>query len=489
MIMVTAKRYFLSCILVFIISISNTSSAPLDSVLIKNTASRNAIIFRQIEQSERESKFTQTDSLYRVLDNFGALNVQHYLNWARTKEVMGDYTSMAGLYCRVSALDVRLIDISFRQMTQALGTAPVDSIRSGFGLFQKCVFSVKGMDTLRMALWFADFYSRHGMDAEELKVLQAATASSAQLVPRLLDLAREQYGRGRFEKAMLPARIAYSRARETAQKNTAARLIYQAFQALYKSDSALVWLGRTEIMSDNARIDAVVLYQTGGQLAEAGKYIAMLPASLKKDTLEIRQRLFSGDTKAAMELAEKLAVSSTGKVHPSEAMLWKMRTLLFNGRANNLPALFDSQTVDPSWEGAREVLDCRLMFQRLSRDPAAVTGWSRIEYVIFIGKPTSVADLIAPSISEESRIVLLLRLIKDRLAKGDYAAAQAVFNEKAVISDAPEVTEYRYLYAETLVRNGMVAPAREVLSSIIEDSPADIYSEKARVLLRKLQGP
>lgn len=470
----------------------SSSSAPLDSLLIKNTASRNAILFRQIEQSERESKFSQIDSLYTVLDNFGVLNAQHYLNWARTKEVMGDYTSMAGLYCRVSALDVRLTDITFRQMARAFESAPVDSIRSGFGMYQKCAFSVRGLDTMRLALWFADFYSHHGMDAEELRILQFATVSSDQLVPRLLDLAREQYGRGRFEKAILPARIAFGRSRDAGMKNSAARLVYQSFQALYRRDSALVWLGRTEITSDNARIDAIGLYQMSGQLAEAGNNIAMLAPSFKRDTLEIRQRLFAGDTKAAMELAEKLGGSSSGKAHLREALLWKMRTILFSGRANDLTVLFDSQTVDPSWEGAREVLDCRLIFQRLSRDPAALAGWSRLEYDIFTGKPIPVAELVAPSISKESRTVLLLRLIKDLFAKGDYPAAQAVFNEKSVIADAPDVpeasAEYRYLHAETLVRNGMVAPAQEMLSGIIEDSPTDIYSEKARILLRKLKG-
>lgn len=490
--MVTVKISFISSVLVFIISINNTSAAPLDSLLIKNTASRNAILFRQLEQSDRESKFSQTDSLYKVLDNFGVLNAQHYLNWARTKEVMGDYTSMAGLYCRVSALDVRLVDIAFRQMARAFENVPADSIRSGFGIYQKCALSIRGIDTMRMALWFADFYARHGMDAEELRVLQFATVSSDQLVPRLLDLAREQYGRSRFEKTILPARVAFGRSRDADMKNSAARLVYQSFQALHKSDSALVWLGRTEIASDNARIDAIGLYQMSGQLAEAGNNIAMLAPSFKRDTLEIRQRLFAGDTKAAMELAEKLAGSSSGKAHLREALLWKMRTLLFSGRANDLTVLFDSQTVDPSWEGAREVLDCRLMFQRLSRDPAALTGWSRLEYDIFTGKSISVAELFAPSISKESRTVLLLRLIKDLFAKGEYPAAQAVFNEKTVIADAPDVpeasAEYRYLHAETLVRNGMVAPAQEMLSGIIEDSPTDIYSEKARILLRKLKG-
>jgi hypothetical protein len=246
----------------------------------------------------------------------------------------------------------------------------------------------------------------------------------------------------------------------------------------------MVWLNRTEITSDNARVDAITLFQNSGKTAEAGKNLDLLGPSFIHDTLDIRQRLFTGDTKGALALVGTLMGSEAWKKHPQESILWKMRTILFDDKTNDLAALFDSQTIDPSWMGAREIFNCRLIFQQLSREPLAVKGWSKLEYGIFIGKSPAVVEFIEGEVSEAAKGVLLLRLVTQLLAKGDDSAAVKLFNDKTIVSDAPE---YRYLYGETLVEIGNIGQAQETLTSIIEDSPDDIYSEKARVLLKKIQ--
>jgi hypothetical protein len=138
-----------------------------------------------------------------------------------------------------------------------------------------------------------------------------------------------------------------------------------------------------------------------------------------------------------------------------------------------------------SWPGTAVILDCRLMLKSLRNSSAALVAWSRQEYDVFTGKPDRAADrLSGQEVPADFRTALSVRLVKELLARGDTAAVTRLFLSRNGNVDSPE---YLYLYAEFLFRTAGPEQAVVVLVRIIKNYPDDVFSEKSRVLLAKIQ--
>jgi tetratricopeptide (TPR) repeat protein len=455
-------------------------AAPPDSVVPALSPAQKKLFFEQLEKVERAGNPAQADSLFGVIDKYGILTADHLYRWVRIRGVLNRYGGCVDLYLRILEADPRSMNGIYGQWYQLFENAPPDSIGRALAVFERAVFVRRGIDTLGVQLWLSDFYARHGMDSAEVSVLSAVSATVRRLVPQLLDIARERFGRGLFAQAVVPAAIAYDKADNPRMKSVAADLQYLAYQAMYKYDSALVWLERGGISGERRAAAAAALYQYGGKLPAARALIDKLPASLSRDTLEIRQLIFSGDMRKALERAAAL-----GERYPQDAVLWKVRTMLFGGAFEELAALLDTAAVSPSGDNAKKVLDCRYRLQLFRRTPAALAAWSQIESDIFTGKTARAMQRIGEqSVPADLNIALALRIVNECVARGGTDAATAVFLKMGESVDSPE---YLYRYAETSFKTGAPARAQELLRRIIRDYPSDVFSEKARVLLARLR--
>ena len=466
---------------ILVISASAVFSAlPPDSGI---TSAQKQELIQLINESEKNNEQGKSDSLYRVLDTDTPLDAGQLLRWVRCRELLGRYAGSVELYCRLMAADVRFNDAVYGRLYRLFEDAPHDSIGRALAVFEKCALGMSGSDTLGVRLRLARCYAGYGLDSAEVNVLASAPGPPARIAPRLLEMARERYAGGKYAAAIRPASLAYERAGGGRVKTSAADLLYQAYRAVRRYDSALVWITRSDLSNESRKTDAAALYQRAGKLAEARALIGTLSRSFSRDTLEVRQYLYGGDTRGAREFARQAFAARPPL--PDEALLWNMRTLLFDGAFDDLSALLDTARPAASWPGTAVILDCRLMMKSLQNSPAALAVWSRQEYDFLTGKPAGAAGRFnGQEVPPDLRMALSVRIVKELLAQGDTAAAISFFMEQGSTIDSPE---YLYLYAEHLLRTGVPDTAREVLLRVIRDYPDKVFSEKSRVLLAKIQ--
>jgi hypothetical protein len=465
------KKHLFYLLVLFCLSIYATPKP--DSIL---TSSGKSELIKRIGESEKNSRPAEADSLYRVLDRYSALNTEQIYRWVHSRELLGRYAGSVELYCRLLDADSRFGEAVFSRLYQLFENAPPDSTKHSVGAFEKCVLCRSGIDTLGIRFRLANFYAGHGLDSAELNVLTSAAGSPGRLVSRLLDMARERHSGGRYHAAVLPALYVYERTGIAREKTLAAELVYQSYRSLHRDDSALVWITKTDLSKENRKIEATALYQRAGRLPEAKALIGSLSPSFSRDTLTLRQRLYEGDTRSARELAQKARAARPQ--YPDETLLWSMRTLLFNGDFDDLSALLDTVRPPASWPGAAVLLDCRLMLKRLQNSKEALAVWSHVDYDMFTGKPArALARFSEQRVTPDCRTVLLVRIVKEQLARGDTAAVAPVFREQGGT----------YLYSEHLLRTGIPDTACKVLLRVIRDYPEGVFSEKSRVLLAKIQ--
>ena len=426
------------------------------------------------------------DSLFSAFDQCRSLAGDQLLRWAHLREVVGGYTGAAAVYGKALAADRRFCNTVFMKMYELLENSSGDTIASALAAFRRETVPCQGGDTAGIQTWIAGFYCSHGMDGEALSVLTEVPATMARLAPGIFGIARQRFEGGRYAGAIAPAKTVYEHCDDQQLKTATADILYIAYQRLGDVDSALLWIRRTGMAGERRSVDAAVLYQEAGRLPEAKAIISALHPSLSRDTLAVRQLLWSGDTGGAVRAMSRRK-DGQWALHPDEWLLWRSRVLLFDGTLGELSALLDSNEVPASWHGAQEVLNDRYLLQLFGQWAEALRVWPEVEYDLFRGKSDEARTRVAGAeLRPEPRGALVLRIVNDLLRRGGAAAAEKVFAEQGEPLDLPE---YLYCYAETLVAAGKADRAQALLLRIVRDFPGTIFTEKARVLLAKLRGP
>jgi hypothetical protein len=440
---------------------------------------RNGPVRAALVQAEARAAFGTVDSLYCILDRSDVLSADDLLAWAHVAEVTGGFAAPAVLFSRALQADPARIDVVFWKLSQWLETAPPDSAGLALSAFRKGALHTRKLDTMGLQYRLADFYERHTMYGDEVLVLQAVPETRARFAAPLCDLARRALSRHLNAEALSAASGAYSFAAEPPVRSAAAEIACHALEGLRSFDSALAWLDRAGLTTENRRIEAVVLDQVTGKLSSATSLIARLPPDLSRDTLALRQRLFEGDQAGA---AAAVSRGTAWAQAPGETVLWTARTLLFTGDIDRLSGLLDSSLPDPSWRGAQELQRDRYMVNLLQGSNTALAAWPKMEYNLFIGRYDAAEASIA-AVGGAGKIPLLLRVLHSLLEGGKIGEAEGLFERQG---DSVESPEYLYLRAETLLRlrpDENRARAQPLLKRIIQEFPDDVFSEKARVLL------
>jgi hypothetical protein len=444
---------------------------------------RNKPLAAAIETFSNAGRQDMADSLFLAFDRCVKLGPDVLLRWAAVKEVRGDYGGALHLYCRCIATEPRIVGMALGRLPQLFENAPRDTVHRALGSLEECVFSARGIDTLMVQLWIADAYAEHGYIAEEISALERFGPASREITLRLLDIARIQERKGAYDRAIQAARIVYGKKGNDQLREAAAAIARRSFQMLHQMDSALLWLERCDLSTERGTIEAIALYQNSNKLVEAQSMIGSLRKSFSRDTLEIRQRLYSGDARGGLDCAAGLGRQWSDR--PADITLWRIRCMLFCGVTDGFGAILDSATVDPSRESGRELIDYRYYWNMFSRSKDVLDVWKKIEYDLYIGQADRASErMLGIALPKEMHTAILLRLLRELKARGHTALLLRQFS---VQSDIPVAPEYVYLHAETLLASGREkAEVEELLLRLIREFPTDVFSQKARILLARL---
>ena len=458
-------------------------------------------------------KLPVADTLYRALDAAGRLDAHELLRFGRVKCLLGDYAAAAAIYCRVIAEDKRVEHAALTQMGQLFADADSAVKSAALDKFEACVFSLPSGDTAFYRNWLADFYGRGGLYEKEVAILTKFDTPASPSGRKLADAAKAHFSRRRYRQAATAAVAAAGRL-DKAEQPQAAFVAYQAYMQLRAKDSALIWLKRSEVTSKDARVQSVALHQEAGHTQEAAALLDSMPLSLAKDTLVVRQYLFTGETGKALNHTSSPHVSWI--MNPRERALWMSRSLIFSGRPYDAAAIIDTLRFMQSWHGTAEVLRYKYWFQKLEDDQSALDVWGKLEYSIYTGDLTTAAqNLRKYGLKGESGEMMAVRLaralagaerVKEALEILELVeSSQAVGGEidygikgipgrqdndksgkNKTRSETQRSAEYLYFKAEMLNESGRQEEARAIANKILKDYPADVFAQKARILLSRI---
>jgi tetratricopeptide (TPR) repeat protein len=469
---------------------NNTTWQAIESLWGKSNTSPYAAIVSLANSGEP----LIADTLLRILDSEGKVDVPELLRWAKIKIVIHDYALVPALYCRImgkkaqtskdSASLLRAQSLALSQFSSQIDEIRGETADQLLQQYKKCTLEMPDADSSSIRSWLAQTYSHLGMFDRELEILTLIVPSEsvATLGADLADLARERFLYQQYIPALRAAKASFANTQDGEIKADAASIIYQSFQTLGLQDSALIWLKKANLTTDNRIIDAVVLYQNSGQIQQSQAFIDKLGPSLVKDTLQIRTFIMSNNIEKARS---RLNESTFLKKSPPEKLLWNVRILLFTNKIAEVAATLDSSTIPVGHDFAKELLLYKYWLERLKDCPEALSAWTAIEYNIYLGKLEKCLLL-----SQNERIG---KACQWRLA----LRVARVFHEKMNLSAAVETmnccnekdvsAEFLYFKAQYLYEFGKIALAKELLQRIILDFTNEIYSGKARLLLSKME--
>jgi hypothetical protein len=434
------------------------------------------------------------DTLLRILDSEGKVDIPELLRWAKIKIITHDYASLPALYCRIiskkaqtqkdstSLLRSKTLALSqFSSQIDEIGSENADKVLQQY---LKCSLEMLDADSFAIRTWLAQTYSRIGMFDRELEILTSIVPSKSAetLSADLADLARERFLNLQYIGALRAAKASYIRAKDSETKAEDATIVYQSFLALGLQDSALIWLKKADITTDARIIDAIVLYQNSGQIQQSQALINKLGPSVIKDTLQIRAFLMNSNTTKAYSYLNE---STLLKKSAPEMLLWKIRILLFTGKMVEVSAILDSSAIPIGHDFAIELLMYKYWLERLQDCPEALSAWSAIEYNIYIGNlEKSLLLSQNERIGSACRWRLALRIARVFYEKKKLSAAIETMNG---CNELEVSAEFLYFKAQSLYEFGKIDQAKELLQRIVLDLTNEIYSGKARLLLSKIE--
>jgi hypothetical protein len=437
---------------------------------------------------------SNADTLLRILDSEGKIDIPELLRWAKIKVVIHDYTLIPALYCRIiskkpqnqrdSTSLLRAQSVALDQFSSQIDEIRGETADQLLQQFKKCSLEMLDADSSLIRSWLAQVYSRLGLFDRALETLTSIVPSNnaATLSADLSDIARERYLYQHYIPALGAAKASYSRAKDVEILADAAAIIYQSFLALGLQDSALVWIKKANLTTESRIIDAIVLYQNSAQALQAQTLIDKLGPSLTKDTLQIRAYIMNNQIDRALPGLNR---SVFLKRSAPDMLLWKIRILIFTNKISDVAAILDSNSIPIGNESATELLRYKYWLERLQDCRDALEVWSTIEYNNFKGKLEKNGFLSQnEKIDQKCQWRLALMVARIFYEKKKLSASIEVLNS---CNESHVSADFLYFKALYLYESGKFDSAKVLLQRIVLDHTDEIYSGKARLQLTKME--
>lgn len=435
----------------------------------------------------------RADTLLSILDSEGKVDIPELLRWTKVKLIIKDYSSIAALYCRILnrgdtfpndstySKSSYLTLNQFSSQMQELGGEYADRILQQF---RKCSLEKIDADTIQLRNWLSKTYSHLDMFDRELEILTSIQTEKTKqfLSTELIEIAKDRFLFKKLVPALHAAKAAYNKTNDKELQSNAASIIYQSFLSLGLADSAVKWLKKTDISSENRIIEAIELYQNAGQVQQSRNLITRLRSSLSKDTLLVRQYIFMDSIDKAIELVEN---SPYLRQSASDMMLWKIRLLLFDKEFSKVLEVYDSVPIPLESNISTELLLYKYWLERLQDCPEALATWATIEYNIYKGMHENCVSLVKNNNVESTcQWRLALRVACAMHEKRKTSAALTVLKE---YDENTVSAEFLYFKGQFLFETGEIDSAKVLLQKIVLDYSSDIFSGKARLLLTRME--
>jgi hypothetical protein len=265
-------------------------------------------------------------------------------------------------------------------------------------------------------------------------------------------------------------------------------MLHESYARKAINDSAALWLDRASLKRPETQASAVVFFQRTGPASKADSLLSALPPSFTRDTLAIRQRLFAADFSGAAHLAQRLAQTYPSSGAESGALLlWRIRSLLFCGKAGEAQALLDSVGMPPSKSGAGDIAAAAYVLEMVKNAPDAWGLFGSVAYASWLDRPDKVLAALKDSNLNEYdmriRRTIVLTAIRTLMESRRFAQARAIMERtETALADG----ECCFYYGQLLYNEGVRDSAKKVLEAMLLDRPGDVFSERARLFLSRM---
>jgi hypothetical protein len=442
---------------------------------------------RMAEQLFDQDRLIEADGAFSALEAECTLSPSDLMKWMRVKSVLAQFSEVGKVACLVL---LRQPDAAFLvqdQLIDLVKEAGGDTIRSVLKGFCSCALSTRNQDTAAVRQWVAGVYNRFKLFDEEADALLTLDSKNYPSGGDLFAGVQRRFLQKLFVPAIQLGVPAYARLKDEARKSECALLLYQAYEQTGKNDSAGLWLKKVRCARPDEKAMLIVFCQKAGLASRADSLLSTLPPSLLRDTLGLRQKLFSGDFQGASAAASRLLAANRSGPGKNEFLLWRIRSLMFGGNGVEAAQLMDSVVFFPAMNGAEEFLSNKYRFALLNKAPQAWSVFAPVAFAAWLKRPDMALAALGggrlDACPPDIRQVIVLDGVRTIMEGRQYADARAVM-ERTGFSSAD--AEFRYYYAEILYNVGAVDSARTVLQQMLLMQPGDVFSEKARIFLVRM---
>jgi tetratricopeptide (TPR) repeat protein len=448
---------------------------------------RYNIRFREAaERLHRQGGYRSLDSLYSAFDNLGRLDVYDRLQWGGVKVFLNDFGQAAAVYCAALRQESGLSSIVQSQCASQLEDLDNGQRHELLQALAGCGQTIADRQLRADMLdWIVRMYARFGFRQEETSALASGLADTAASAEMLLYAAQRFFEQKLFRQVLDPARRAWAQYADAAERSRCSQLLCQTYASIGRVDSTALWLGRANIADRRGRVAIATQLQQAGMAPLADSVIGLLPPSIDKDTLTMRGSLFGGRIKEAAEFARTRLDKPYWKALPGEVLLWRMRTALFSGEYGPAAAVIDSTEISPSWPCGQELLAQKHALSLMEMDPGAFALWGRINYLLYVGKASTLAD----SLQIGSFLPAVQELMATTLAEGllDQDRVAPAKKVLGLLPDSTASARVQFFRGRCDFQAGDFKKATERFERLIMNHPQDIFSSKARMYLLKME--
>lgn len=453
-----------------------------------------SILYDRLKNCLSKGLYEKADSIYDSCYKFSDLNEYDLLKWTEIKGILGDFNGAARLFCDIGIKNSNLQRIARNQFFNMLSkTGSIEIKKKAIKEYRECSLSKLDTDSLLLSIWLSKTYSKFNLYREEIEAVTSLDRFNKSKGHRLLKIAKKRRAEKLFPEAVEAALQAWKYLSLKNDKQECIKILYKSYLYIGNADSALLWFQMNDISGPEDKISAVILFQATGMLDKADSAIAGLPESVSKDTLQIRQYIFSGRFDSASSFITKNKERTKRLFYKYDDFLWRIRTFLFSGKIFKFALCLDTMnTLTPpqKWPYTSEILNCRMALQRLQVYPEALQYWGKIRHSIYTRDTNCLLKLTAEFVPDDwpdnIREFLAVTIVKALIKYELFSRAQKVINSVLNLKESSQMNFYSGIVS---INTGKIEEAKSIFEDILLYKPDNLFTAKARIYLLKLDQP
>jgi tetratricopeptide (TPR) repeat protein len=440
----------------------------------------------RLVELEKRAAYMEMDSLYSMLSRAGNLDAYELVKWGRLLGILKKYDDAARIYCEAGAREPSLTQMLRAQLLRMLSEADAPQRAEILNSYYTCSIQESGTDIPGLLRWITTVYGNFGLYSDEVAGISTAFSDPVRSARELFELAKRRFSRRLFKETIEPAIAAHAILRTEQEQNECAALLYLSYLETGKTDSAIIWFKKGKLTDPESMKRAAVLYQAAGLFVQADSLIGMMAPSITRDTLSLRQLIFTGRISDARHMATERTKLKHWRGSAGDASLWKIRTAVYTGDLAGTIDCIDSARFDMAWQGAREVLGQRYAAHIFKTDPDTYNLWGKLMRALYTGHPETMPDtVVAAQARGAVRELIYAALAEALAAERRYDLVYSLISTMPATEASPRLL---YFYSESCIMQGKTVQAQQMLEKLILEYPLDVFSGKARIYLLVLAG-